>query len=492
VRSYLLSFFQLLVFTSFAQTIEVPSFLHVDSSQAFIQAYCPDVLQRLQAHFDRVSSEKLVFVHYGGSHIQAEKPTTVTRRLMHEKFGYGGRGILFSYGAASTYNSVNYTTTQTGKWKYNKSYQGRKADLPLGLCGMVVETADSNASIDFNFKNGIDEGNYRCFLFFENDDQSYGLRLFINEREVPLAVNAQYSPHGVSFPYAGSPIRRIRFEVTGKPNGKRFRFYGLNVETEANGGVVYHSTGVGAAPYRSVLILDKLPEQMAEINPDIVLLDFGTNDILFTNSIDPKLPSQVERAVQVFKQINPEILVVLTSTQDMYYKGKNIPAAITFRNLMDSLARKNDCLFWNWYDISGGLKTIKEWNANGYASNDCIHLTTKGYEVKGKLLFDSFVNTLDSLRQNPSLQSLTIPMKDYSKPILHAPSDSTSNLHKDTTEQVIQPQVPIRRTTIYTVKKGDTLSAIASKHHVGVVQLKRANGLRSDSIQIGQKLKIPK
>ena len=176
----------------------------------------------------------------------------------------------------------------------------------------------------------------------------------------------------------------------------------------------------------------------------------------------------------------------------MYYKGKNIPAAIAFRDLMDSLARKNDCLFWNWYDISGGLKTIKEWNTNGYAMNDCIHLTTKGYEVKGKLLFDSFVNTLDSLQQNPNLESLTIPMKDYSKPAsVQIQNDTTNNVQQDTTVEIRHEPVISRKPKIYIVKKGDTLSQIASKHHVTIAQIKRANGLRSDSIQIGQKLKIP-
>ena len=42
----------------------------------------------------------------------------------------------------------------------------------------------------------------------------------------------------------------------------------------------------------------------------------------------------------------------------------------------------------------------------------------------------------------------------------------------------------------YTVKKGDTLGAIARKHHVTVKQLKSWNKLKSDNIRIGQKMKI--
>ena len=43
----------------------------------------------------------------------------------------------------------------------------------------------------------------------------------------------------------------------------------------------------------------------------------------------------------------------------------------------------------------------------------------------------------------------------------------------------------------YTVKKGDILSRIARQYGVKVADLKAANGLTSDTIRVGQKLKIP-
>ena len=44
----------------------------------------------------------------------------------------------------------------------------------------------------------------------------------------------------------------------------------------------------------------------------------------------------------------------------------------------------------------------------------------------------------------------------------------------------------------YTVKKGDTLGAIARRNGTSVKALKRANGLKSDLIHISQKLTIPR
>lgn len=43
----------------------------------------------------------------------------------------------------------------------------------------------------------------------------------------------------------------------------------------------------------------------------------------------------------------------------------------------------------------------------------------------------------------------------------------------------------------YKVKSGDSLSTIAVKYHTSVSKIKKANGLRSDMIRIGQVLKIP-
>ena len=43
----------------------------------------------------------------------------------------------------------------------------------------------------------------------------------------------------------------------------------------------------------------------------------------------------------------------------------------------------------------------------------------------------------------------------------------------------------------YTVQRGDTLSAISQAFRVSIKSLRDANGLKSDIIQVGQKLKIP-
>jgi LysM repeat protein len=380
---------------------------------------------------------------------------------------------LFNYGAANTYSSINYASTYTGKWSYNKSYQGKKEALPLGVCGMVVETSDSASSLLFSMKTPIEKANNQVQILFENDSISFGVTVYINN--ILITQGIEYVPQGLIFSWADS-IKTIALIPTKNSKGTRFRFYGINVEHEENHGIVYHSTGVGAAAFRSVLILEKLPEQLTLIQPDLVILDFGTNDILYENRIEPTLSKEVEKAIAWWKSMVPEVLIVLTSTQDLYYKKHPITAGVLFRDLMDSLARKNDCLFWNWYDLSGGLNTIRTWATLGYAKSDNIHLTKIGYQVKGGLLYTSFINTLNTLNTQPSLEELRIPLKEYKETIPVASSP--------------KPITP-KPSTYYVVKSGDTLSVIASRNHTTVAALKRANALSSDTIRVGQRLKIP-
>ena len=64
---------------------------------------------------------------------------------------------------------------------------------------------------------------------------------------------------------------------------------------------------------------------------------------------------------------------------------------------------------------------------------------------------------------------------------------STQTATQSSPDTVHSPQP---RTTYYTVKQGDTLSAISRKYSVSVANIKKWNNLNSDMIRVGQKLKI--
>ena len=226
------------------------------------------------------------------------------------------------------------------------------------------------------------------------------------------------------------------------------------------------------------------------LKPDVAVLDFGTNDIVYYNTIDPKLESQVKKAIEKLRKQNPEIMIVLTSTQDLYFKKRVVDACTTFRDLMDTMARENDCMFWNFYDLSGGKNTIRDWAKEGYALSDGIHLTNKGYEKKGELLALSIEQTLNFARNSADIPKVLIGKSylDTSQLVV----DSTQNIEVEPVKPKPKKTTPKASYKYYKVRSGDTLSEIADRHRTTVTKIKKANGLRSNTIRPGQVLKIPK
>jgi len=55
-----------------------------------------------------------------------------------------------------------------------------------------------------------------------------------------------------------------------------------------------------------------------------------------------------------------------------------------------------------------------------------------------------------------------------------------------------KPKPAAPSSVTHTVRKGDTLSGIASKYRSSVSKIQRANGLRGTVIRIGQRLKVPR
>lgn len=70
-------------------------------------------------------------------------------------------------------------------------------------------------------------------------------------------------------------------------------------------------------------------------------------------------------------------------------------------------------------------------------------------------------------------------------------SDSLSQSPLITTPKPKTIAISKPKLKMYKVRAGDTLSEIAEKYHVSLSQLKKINNLRSNTLQIGQTLKIP-
>ena len=146
---------------------------------------------------------------------------------------------------------------------------------------------------------------------------------------------------------------------------------------------------------------------------------------------------------------------------------------------------------YNYYGLHG---IIPKDTAVSYFATDTIKLPKNSNLAKIAKWAETDVETLRLL--NPSLKSDVVPAKDYqlrlpaeSALLLSANIDSLYSTQKTEVESIVkEPSEPAY--VYYRVRKGDYLGRIARRYGTSVSNIKRWNGLRSNNLAIGQRLKI--
>jgi LysM repeat protein len=135
-------------------------------------------------------------------------------------------------------------------------------------------------------------------------------------------------------------------------------------------------------------------------------------------------------------------------------------------------------------------------------ATSCTNMQSGGSSPSGTGPFDSRGNYVEAWADNPAkwrggsrlpTPTTTTPAPIEPPPVVAAAPRPTTTAQTAprpaaTPKPKPKPKPVVRR---YTVKKGDTLSRIASRNGTSVAALRRANGISGDLIRPGQVLKLP-
>jgi hypothetical protein len=338
---------------------------------------------------------QLSIVHIGGSHLQAD----IYSHRIRERFqtfiqgNNGGRGLIFPYSVARTNNPSNYKVSYTGRWESCRNVEKKKS-CSLGLSGISVTTYDTLSSITITFPedNAISYDFNRVRIFYLDDNLSYDCS--IHTSVSGKRVGKQNGMETWDFhTYADSLV--LNFSKTDSLQ-ERFTLFGISLGTD-DPGMIYQAVGVNGAKIPSFLRCSLLPEHMAYLEPDMVVLSLGTNDA-YTRYFNKETYRQnYDTLIRRIRTAVPGVAVLLTVPNDSYlyrrYANKNTEQ---MKEVILELAAEHECGVWDFYSIMGGLNSIWVWQRFGLAKRDRIHFTQKGYELKGDLFFNAFLKSYDN------------------------------------------------------------------------------------------------
>ena len=463
-----------------------------------LQFYNREALLNFYKKWKKTDKEKLSVVHFGDSHCQHEVLPGQLRKRLQKIHGDAGRGLMFSYSAARTYSSVEYKTSHSGTWTSERSFTMRPK-LPMGVRGMTAYTNSAPASLKFQFTDHVPKEHTLLKIFCKKDVRSYDLIVEAGGERIPVSIDASNKAPYITVRIPEIKDRTLTLHVVkNNAHETQFEYYGMSLEADVNNGLIYHNAGVGAARWNSLLYQELLWEQLPSLEPDVLVIDFGTNDYLYNDIIRPELEKEIKTIINKMRQTVPDASIILTSAQDLYWKKRNCKSGEPFSDLIHRIAAETDCAVFDWYWISGAQGTMLDWVRKGLAQPDMVHLTVAGYRLKGDLFADAIENTITWLDKHPeanefyfNLDKLKEEQKTVRSKIPEYNASAYTASSKTSTATAVAPASTEGRTKyIHKIKTGESLYSIGKKYHVTVSQIKSWNGMRSDTIYAGKSLVI--
>ena len=372
------------------------SFPFLRTNQNFIEWKNKEVAQKFFSKLANAKQKKFRVLHVGDSHLQADIYTGYVREELQKIYGTGGRGLVFPYSAAKTHSAYDYFTYSKGSWTFSKNTEQNPA-LDIGLTGYSIRTADPNANFKLVFSKTIQKASNNILKIFSKTGPSvFDMVLNIKGISEPITVKSDAN----SGPYITVPVNSDceSIEISFKKSSdlqNEFVLYGILIEADSQNGVLYASTGVNGATLSSIVRESRFEEEVKAFEPDLFILDLGINDFFGGGFNATSTRENLVSIIQKVKKSSPEAVILLMNVQDAFNKRTNVSACLDFAKLVADVALENDCLLYDIYNVSGGKNSMLNWRANYLANVDQIHLTSKGYNLKGELFVSAIQNSYD-------------------------------------------------------------------------------------------------
>ncbi|WP_372647673.1 GDSL-type esterase/lipase family protein [Draconibacterium sp.] len=360
-------------------------------------------------------------VQIGGSHIQAGSFSGQMRNRFQQLNGEmnAGWGFMFPYRMARTNSPFGYYIRYNGYWKTFRHVEGRKSGT-LGVGGISATTSSPKAELTILLEeeNELDYSFNKLRIYYENTAKNYSIN--IDQDLVKNKVEADGYTDFELNEWVDSLQITLEKDYNSQGN---FTLLGMTTESNPNG-IMYHSIGVNGAHVPAFLRCQLFTEQLADLNPDLVILGLGINDAYGRKFSQARFEDHYGQLINKIKAAAPNALIVFTTNNDSYlyrrYVNKN---GEKVQDSMFKMAQKYNAGVWDMFSVMGGLNSVVLWQNNGLAQSDKIHFTREGYLMIADLFFGALMKDFE----NFILEKKELTLKEQPVPPVSATLRTTES-----------------------------------------------------------------
>ncbi|WP_029906014.1 LysM peptidoglycan-binding domain-containing protein [Prevotella sp. 10(H)] len=211
-------------------------------------------------------------------------------------------------------------------------------------------------------------------------------------------VNLETKPY-----YSSYTSDTLLNRITILPADKQamYNLNGFVIENDKPG-VIYHSIGVNGAKLSDYNKYPLFFEQLPILQPDLVILSFGTNES-FGRLSQTEYIYQVQEFIENIKKLNPFATVLVMTPPPSMFRNRRINTYII--DYSDALMGMNNVPVWDLYTRMGGASGIAP--KGQYArmiARDKVHYTTGGYQAQGELFASDFIDAYNNYKKNIKIE----------------------------------------------------------------------------------------
>jgi lysophospholipase L1-like esterase len=377
----------ILVVFSFQSNLKIPYFqmkthLVIDLEKDYISnpEYLESFFSKLH-YLQQTQGDSVVkILHLGDSHTQMGYFPGEVRDALQARYGGKGIGIFFPNSLCFGYNPIGLDISSKTQWECEKVLN-LKSNIPLGIVGLAMRSADSVCVINIAFKDKkkvVEE-----FTVF-HETLGEEIEVFCSDGKVntfSFSANSAMTKVVLNQPKTETEIYFRR-----KKAGNPFVLYGLSVNSEISKGINYNTFGVSGGQYKFLAEnAPRMVEQMEAFKPDLLIISLGTNDAYLKDLTAESFTQMLTNLIQSLKKVSPKTEFILTTPPDTEFnKNKPVSREIVIQGILNA-GKSAHCAVWNFNEAMGGENTFKKWQKLKLASKDGLHFNTEGYYLQGQL-----------------------------------------------------------------------------------------------------------
>ncbi|MCU1264219.1 MAG: Transrane protein (Modular protein) [Acidobacteria bacterium] len=364
------------------------------------------VLDRFYASLSSTDAKKTGAItrisHYGDSPITNDGITGTARRLLQERFGDAGHGFILIDRPWAWYGHQAITFTSGGGWTADSFMNPRVSDGAFGLGGVTFRAEGAGKYARYATAGTGDTGkNFsRLEVYYLTQPGggqfSAGANGANTETVSTAGESAKSGFHELKAAHPGANT----FEI--KTLGGNVRLFGAVLENDGPG-VVYDSLGVNGAYaglLKSVMNEQHWAEQLQHRKPDLVILNYGTNESEYAS--DDQMARYEKDLREVVRRVHSALLSVPVLIITPMDRGKRAGGGkvITLESIpkivemQQRVAHDSGCAFFNMFAAMGGAGTMARWHAGKkhLVGADLTHPNGDGAETVGVLIYEALID----------------------------------------------------------------------------------------------------